>query len=118
MKTVRRFWLLGMLLVCSAATAHTHLVRSIPADGAELASAPTEAVLIFAEPVTLTALRLESSDGIKSTLAAPDGAQAEVHLKFAMLAPGRYRISWRGASADGHVMTGSISFTVNGSAAR
>jgi methionine-rich copper-binding protein CopC len=102
-------------LLCSMSTlAHTHLVRSTPADGADLTAPPPEAVLVFAEPVTVATAKIESSDGTKSALTTPAGANAEIHLKLPMLAAGRYRVSWRAASADGHVMTGQLTFTVEG----
>ena len=100
-------------LLWSAATlAHTHLVRSTPADGASLVSSPPEAVLVFAQPVIVATAKIESSEGTKSALTPPEGTHAEIHLKLPPLAPGRYRLSWRAASADGHVMAGQISFAV------
>ncbi len=100
-------------LLWSASTlAHTHLVRSTPTDGSDLATSPAEAVLVFAEPVTVVTAKVESSDGTKSALTPPEVAGAELHLKLPSLAPGRYRLSWRAASADGHVVTGQISFTI------
>ncbi len=100
------------LLWTATALAHTHLVRSTPADGAELASAPSEAVLVFARPITMATAKIESTEGFKATLTPPPSAQAEVHLKLPALAPGRYQLNWRAASADGHVMSGHLSFTV------
>ena len=102
------------LLWTAAALAHTHLVRSTPADGADLATPPPEAVLVFAEPVTLATAKVESSEGAKSVLTPPHGKNAEIHLKLPALAPGRYHLTWRAASADGHVMTGQLAFTIGG----
>jgi len=116
MKTLVRTFALLSLAWSAATLAHTHLVRSMPVDGADVASSPPEAVLVFAEPVTIATAKIESSEGMKSALSPPEGAHAEVHVKLPVLAPGRYRLSWRAASADGHVMTGQISFTVGDSA--
>ena len=82
MKTLVRTFALLSLTWSAATLAHTHLLRSMPVDGADVAGSPP----------------------------------AEVHVKLPALAPGRYRLSWRAASADGHVMTGQISFTVGDSA--
>jgi len=79
-------------------------------------TSPPEAVLVFAEPVTIATAKVESSEGTKSTLTPPSDTSAEIHLKLPALAAGRYHLSWRAASADGHVMTGQISFMI-GSAA-
>ena len=98
----------------AAVSAHTHLLRSDPADGAEVKTAPTEAVLVFAEPVTVASAKLESSDGFHAKITPPGATSAEVHLTLPTLAAGRYQLSWRATSADGHVMAGGISFTVSG----
>lgn len=97
-----------------AALAHTHLVRSNPADDATLGTAPAEVVLVFAEPVTLATAKVESSEGTKIALTPPPDTGAELHVKLPPLTPGRYQVSWRAASADGHVMTGHIAFTISG----
>ena len=103
-----------LALVWSAcAFGHTHLVRSTPADGATLGAAPPEATLFFAQAVTLTSARLASTAGVKLTLTPPQGASAELHLKLPAVAPGRYLLSWRAASGDGHVISGGISFTIS-----
>jgi methionine-rich copper-binding protein CopC len=101
------------ILIGSASLAHTHLVRSSPADHAALTSAPSEASFTFAEPVILTAARLESSTGDVTTLTLPTaGSVAEIHMRLPPLVPGHYRLRWRATSADGHVMSGDINFAV------
>jgi len=47
-------------------------------------------------------------------VATPPGT---VVLTLSEPAPGTYVVSWRAASADGHVMPGRIRFTVSGGAA-
>lgn len=109
---------LASCLLCilwqTTALAHTHLVSSVPADKAELTAAPKETTLRFAEPVVLTAAKLESSDGTKTILKPlPAAAVKEAHIPLPTLAPGRYTLQWRATSDDGHVMSGAISFVVN-----
>lgn len=107
------------VLFCAASSAHTHLVASSPADHAELATAPKEAVLTFAEAVVMTAAKLESTEGTKTVLKPlPDGSVKEAHIPLPALIAGRYRLQWRATSDDGHVMSGELSFVVNGSAAK
>lgn len=107
------------LLWSAAGLTHTHLVSSSPADHAELAMAPKEAVLTFAEAVALTSAKLESTDGTKTVLKPlPDGNVKEAHIPLPTLATGRYRLQWRATSDDGHVMSGELSFVVNGPATK
>jgi methionine-rich copper-binding protein CopC len=105
-----------LILVATGAFAHTHLVRSDPTDDATLAVAPATVTLVFAEPVTLTAVKVES-DGAKpvvrlavSPLPPNPGAQATLPLP--PLAAGRYTLGWRALSDDGHIMSGAIHFTI------
>jgi methionine-rich copper-binding protein CopC len=101
------------LLSSVAALAHTHLVGSLPADHAELAAAPQEAVLTFAEAVAITAAKLESGNGTRTDLKPlPDGQVKEAHIPLPSLGPGRYRLLWRATSDDGHVMSGELAFVV------
>lgn len=100
-------------LLPAAALAHTHLVRSTPAENAVLEKSPATATLVFAEPVTITAVRIESDNGVKTRvqpLAA--SATAEASMPLPPLVPGHYTLSWRALSDDGHVMAGTIHFTV------
>jgi methionine-rich copper-binding protein CopC len=104
------------LLWSAASNAHTHLVASTPADHAELATAPKEAILTFAEAVVLTAAKLESTAGKTDLKPLPDGSVKEAHIPLPPLGAGRYRLQWRAASDDGHVMSGELSFVVKGPA--
>ena len=110
-------WLLALSATCWClpAAAHTHLERSEPADHASLSAAPTTATLMFSEPVRLSAVHLESAEGAQ----LPVKPLPKAELKLAKLAlpallPSRYTLVWRGVSADGHVASGKLEFTVNG----
>ena len=75
--------------------------------------------MTFAEAVVLTAAKLESTDGTKTALKPlPDGSVKEAHIPLPTLAAGRYRLRWRATGDDGHVMSGELSFVVNGPAAK
>ena len=103
------------LLWSTSSAAHTHLLASVPADQAELAKAPDEAILTFAEAVVMTAAKLESVEGTRTALKPlPEGSVKEAHIPLPALSPGRYRLQWRATSDDGHVMSGQLSFVVNG----
>jgi methionine-rich copper-binding protein CopC len=107
------------LLACSAiAAAHTHLLKSVPADGQVVATAPVSVTLTFSEGARLTAAWIQKGEGPRTKLGPlPEAAAAQVALALPALTPGTYVVSWRAASADGHAMPGGIRFTVSPGAA-
>lgn len=113
-------WLMtAAALLPAASLAHTHLLRSVPVENADLAKSPPLATLVFAEPVTLTALRIESTAGAKRAVKPlPAKPASELSVPLPALAPGRYKISWRAISDDGHVISGEIHFSTGAAAAR
>lgn len=108
-----------VLLVTSAllgwsmpAQAHTSLISTDPTEGARLASVPEQVVLTFSEN-----LREPSTVGV-----AVDGEEVEVDFQVdgprVVVTPpsdapeGTYDINYRVISADGHPVTGTLSFEV------
>ncbi|MFI8320359.1 MULTISPECIES: copper resistance CopC family protein [Streptomyces] len=98
-----------------AASAHTDLTSSTPADGATLDALPASIGLTFSDDM--------SQEYAKVALTAPDGTPAgagepRVDGKSASLAvkpglpSGKYTVGYRVVSADGHPVSGSYSFTV------
>ena len=102
------------LMACSAlALAHTHLVKAVPADGSTVMVSPTNFVLTFAEPARLTALSLQKdAEPAKKIGSLPKAPTAQISIPAPRLAAGRYVLSWRAVSDDGHVMPGKVTFTV------
>ena len=104
------------LVVAGPALAHSDLHHSEPADGAVLRSAPPAVVLMFPTPVRVMTLRLLDEAGREKKLAREGERSAAVQEVRATvqdrLAPGAYRVEWRGASPDGHVGGGAIGFRV------
>ncbi len=109
---------LVVALTASTAAAHSRIVATVPADGAMLAQAPARIVLAFANPLRLTGVRLVRGDRPAVDL-RPGGGKAFA-TRFEIPLPGaggeggrgRYRIEWRGLSADGHAMRGRFAFRV------
>lgn len=96
---------------------HLRLTASMPAKDSSYASAPTELRLWYSQEPQL---RLSSV-----TLTGPAGAvplgrvmQDSVDRKLLRavvdgeMRPGRYTITWRTASSDGHAIRGEIPFTL------
>lgn len=109
--------LLGCLLVligAQPASAHAQLLSTDPQDGAVLEQAPTEAVLRFSEPMQLVqdSIRLFPSDGDPITL---DTQVVDTSVTAPIpdgLGDGAYALSYRVVSADGHPISGAITFTI------
>jgi copper transport protein len=104
-------------LVASAppAAAHAELIVSIPANGAHLATAPTEVELRFSEPVNLVrdgfALLDQSGRPIDTPTATAQSTQVRMPLP-ADLGDGVYSITWRVVSVDSHPVHGALVFSV------
>lgn len=113
------------LMIATPALAHISLERSNPANGDALSAPVNEVRIRFTGGVEprYTSLRLFDSTGREIVTSAvrvlPDsenkafvGALAEP-----LATPGQYRVEWKTAGADGHIMTGTFSFTINAATA-
>ena len=96
------------------AFAHTHLKAAVPADGSTVKAAPATFALTFSEPARLTALTMQKDGGAEQKITGlPAAAGTEATIAAPKLGNGRYTLNYRVVSADGHVMSGKISFTVD-----
>lgn len=106
----------GLLIVVAAqtASAHAELLSTTPEDGAALEHPPTEVVLTFNEPVQLV------DGGVRLFIGADEPVVVDAQVSDTqVVAPfpadaedGRYALSYRLVSADGHPISGAISFTI------
>ncbi|MEV7888156.1 copper resistance CopC/CopD family protein [Streptomyces sp. NPDC002817] len=120
--TVRRavvllLLLLAPVLLATPAAAHTELVRSTPADGAELKRAPEQLTLVFDEPVALDDVRVVTMDGNRLPVSrlGKDG----VRVALPRSGDGGTAVTWSVVDEeDGHASSGRIAFGVAVSAAR
>ncbi len=113
--------LLGLLLATAApASAHAALIRTDPADGSVVRTAPQRVVLTFSEGVLLSADSLRVLDPRGTDVAAgapghangPDsGATATVALRPG-LGNGTYTVAWRAISQDSHPVGGAFTFSI------
>lgn len=103
------------LVAASSTYAHSPLKRSVPEDGAVVAAAavPKQLELQFAHELRLTSVKLVGPGG---AAALKTGREATVthQLPLPRLASGEYRAEWRGMATDGHVMTGTVKFSIAG----
>ena len=97
------------------ASAHTALVSSDPPADTTLTAAPTRVTATFNEELqtAFAAMTVVGPDGNLWSAGEPEvhGAVADVAVR--PLGPsGTYTVNYRVTSADGHVVSGSWSFTV------
>ncbi len=106
--------LLAALACPPAAVAHAQLVSSTPADGAALAAMPARVEFVFNEDVnpSFTQVVIASPDGRNLTAeqVTIDGPRVSAQVP-AGLPGGAVTARYRVVSADGHPISGSISFT-------
>ena len=111
----------GALLVAAmgaaapSAAAHTALTASEPAADAALTAGPARVSATFNEDLqpTFAAMTVVGPDGNLWSSGDPEVRSAVLGVAVRPLGPaGRYTVNYRVTSADGHVVTGSWSFTV------
>ena len=99
----------------SPASAHAELVASTPSNGARLDKPPTRVTMTFTETVNLIdgGIRLVNSlgDPVSSPAPTVDGHTVNWPMPSG-LRNGKYLVSWRVVSADGHPVQGAFSFGI------
>lgn len=114
-------FLIPILFTAAPASAHAHLVKSLPSAGAVLAAGPSEVVLTFDQPIQA----FPGANGIvvtgpKSSHWACGRARINGNTLTASMSevgpPGRYQIHYRVLGADGHPITGSVPINIQRSA--
>lgn len=107
-----------LLIVVSGsnAFAHSQMNESIPADGATIAAGLEQIELKFTDDLRLTLVKIsrapEQDSGELSITRIPKAFTSHVTLSVPPLEAGAYTITWTGVGKDGHVMSGSFSFSV------
>jgi copper transport protein len=111
--------LAALLASPAAAWAHAALQSAVPAAESVNAVAPDRIALQFNEPVQLLSLRLIDATGQdRSPVNAPDVQDGQVRWPLADRLPdGRYLVSWRVSSLDGHIIGGTFTFAVGAASA-
>lgn len=108
--------LLFLTLWGGVAAAHSELVAAEPAPGAQLAESPTEIRLSFSEPVAAASQIVVLGENFQQVEGlVPQYNPAEPNVVYTPLPPlaaGVYTVQWTAASADGHQISGSYSFSV------
>nr|WSX78201.1 copper resistance protein CopC [Streptomyces sp. NBC_00899] len=109
-----------VLATAAPASAHAALIRTDPADGSVVQTAPQQVVLTFSEGVLLSAdsLRVLDPAGTNVATGAPghaagkdSGSTATVALRTG-LGNGTYTVAWKSVSQDSHPVAGAFTFSV------
>jgi methionine-rich copper-binding protein CopC len=106
----------GVAMIAFAVTAyaHAHLLKSNPADNSVITTSPPNLVLNFSEAAQLAALSIQKGTGAQQKLTPPHtDATAQISVPLPPLTPGVYTLTWRVLSADGHVVSGALRFTLS-----
>jgi len=96
------------------AWAHNELRSSDPADGAALASAPTQVMLAFAERLDQKYTQINVTDRAETSVVAGEPAVTgnRAVQRLGALTAGEYTVGFRVVSVDGHPVQGSVTFTL------
>ena len=105
------------ILLIPSASAHTQLVSSNPASGATIAEFPTEVSLTFSEDLLVIGDKnpnqvevVDASGKLLSGVATISGSIITVPV--GITGNGEYKVKYRVAAQDGHVVEGDYLFNV------
>ena len=113
MKTLSLVSGLALATFAATASAHAHLQKASPADGSVVTTSPSRIVLNFSESARLTAASIQKGDEPRQSLKPlPPAAARQISVALPQLTPGSYSVTWRVVSEDGHLMSGTLRFTL------
>lgn len=105
----------ALVVVSAPALAHDQLEDSFPAADERLESAPAQVRLDFTDDVLTIGAAVVVVDGSGRTWSSGetviDGTSVSVAVEPGM-PEGSYEVRWRVVSSDGHVISGTVPFTV------
>jgi len=108
---------LALLGLATPASAHNSLIGSTPRDGSSLQAGPTQIELKFDQPVQagqgLNSIAVLGPNNDHWEGGAPQVSSNVVTAPVRPLGPaGTYKVGWRILSADGHPVSGELTFTL------
>jgi methionine-rich copper-binding protein CopC len=106
---------LALFVTAPAAWAHTELTASNPAEGAQVATPPTQLTLTFTEPVDPAAatVKVTGADGTAWAVGPITATDATLTAPVTPAGqPGQYTIDYTITSADGDPVSGAVKFTL------
>lgn len=108
----------GVVLGAGQANAHASLIGSTPVYGSTVVAAPTTVLLQFDNLVEpgLVKVRLKDGNDVevgKGTLVGDRSPRASVDFALPAHGEGKYLITWVSFAFDGHIVSGTIPYTVD-----
>ena len=106
--------LIGAVMLASPASAHAVLLSTTPATSGQVASAPAAVVLNFNEQphARFSTVHVVGPDGQRRDSGAVQVVNDSVTESLGGSRPaGKYVVDWRVISADGHPVSGQLTFT-------
>ena len=101
-----------VLLAAAPASAHASLVRTSPADGSKVVTAPRVVSLTFSENVGSAFVAVTAPDGSPVRTSQVRSVDEMVTASVASSDQrGKYTLAYRVVSADGHPVSGTVTFT-------
>jgi len=97
-------------LSATPASAHASLVRSSPANGSTVTSAPSRVTLTFDDAITRAAIVVTDSTGHRVDRGATRVVGTVAAVDVDLADAGRYAIAYRVVSDDSHPVTHTLSF--------
>ena len=89
-------------------------IATVPSDGAMIQGSPERFTATFPHPMLLKTVTLTAEGQAPVVVTAPAAPAASiVGVALPRLAPGTWTAAWAAEGADGHKMSGSISFMVH-----
>lgn len=107
--------LFALVAANSAAFGHAKLVSSVPVDGSHVAVGLTQLKLAFSKPMRLTVIKVthkNTDTHIVESGKLPVEFVKTADIEVPAMTPGPYQVRWTAVAADGHIMTGTINFSV------
>ena len=113
----RALWVVLIFLFIPPVSAHTSLVSANPAEKSIVAEAPLAISLMFNEDLLLLGDKNPNRVDVVDEAGIKVSGEATVNgpiisAPLSIENPGRYNVSYRVASGDGHIVTGEYHFTV------
>lgn len=113
----RALWVVLICLFIPPVSAHTSLVSANPAEKSIVAEAPLAISLMFNEDLLLLGDKNPNQIDVVDEAGMKVSGEATVNgpiisAPLTIENPGRYNVSYRVASGDGHIVTGEYHFTV------
>jgi len=101
-------------LLAPIAMAHTKVQSATLEDGGVYQAMPDVFDLVFAQKVGLATFSIKDSEGqaVEIDFTPPKSREAKFSIPMPNLQSGRYEMTWRAVSKDGHIVKGGLSFTV------